>query len=72
MTLHFDLSQKAETRGGRIAQWIAYLLLTPQPRVRNSAFPRFFQRELFSLLDVAKLIDSKDSAMKLNKLIEPI
>ena len=26
----------------------------------------------FSLLDVAKLIDSKDSDMKLNKLIEPI
>ena len=26
----------------------------------------------FSLLDVAKLIDSKDSAIKLNKLIEPI
>ena len=63
--------------GGRIAQWIAYLLLAPRPRVRISAFPRFFSEKNdplgdFSPLDVAELIDSKDSAIKLNKLIEPI
>ena len=51
---------------GRIAQWIAYLLLARRPRVRISAFPRIFQRDFFlSLLDVAELIDSKkDSAIK--------
>ena len=34
----------------------------------------FSEREDFSLslLDVAELIDSKDSAIKLNKLIDPI
>ena len=38
------MSMKLENYlGGRIAQWIAYLLLTQWPRVRFSAFPRFFQ-----------------------------
>ena len=35
--------------GGRIAQWIAYLLLAQRPRVRFSAFPRFFQRKFLML-----------------------
>ena len=29
--------------GGRIAQWIAFLLLTQLPRVRFSEFPSFFR-----------------------------
>ena len=33
---------------------------------------KIFSERFFSLLDVAELIDSKDSAIKLNKLIEPI
>ena len=37
--------------GGCIAQWIAYLLLVQQPRVRFSAFPRF--------LDVAMIYQQR-------------
>jgi len=33
---------------------------------------KIFSGRFFSLLDVAELIDSKDSSIKLNKLIEPI
>ena len=61
-----------QLKGGRIAQWIAYLLFPLRPRVQLSAYPRFFSEIFISLLDVGELIDSKDSAIKLNKLIEPI
>ena len=46
------------SRGGRIAQWIAYLLLAQRPRVQFSAFPRFFQGLFLSLgiiLDVVEI-----------------
>ena len=39
-------------KGGRIAQWIAFLLLTQQPRVRLSAYPgRIFSLEFFLGVD---------------------
>ena len=39
----------------------------------NLGVSKIFFREIFSLLDTAELIDSKkDSAIKLNKLIEPV
>ena len=43
--------------GGRIAQWIAYLLLAQQSRVQCSAFPRFYQNNfsLGKILDVVEI-----------------
>ena len=38
----------------------------------NLGISKIFSENILSLLDVAKLIDSKDSAIKFNKLIEPI
>ena len=52
---------------GRHSTAVVFKLRAPAAQVRISAFPR----KIFSL-DVAELIDSKDSAIKLNKLIEPI
>ena len=54
-------------QGGRHSTAVAFKLRAPAAQVRISASPR----EIFSL-DVAELIDSKDSAIKLNKFIEPI
>ena len=54
-------------KGGRHSTAVAFKLRTPAARVQIFVFPR----DIFSL-DVAELIDSKDSAIKLNKLIEPI
>ena len=45
--------------GGRHSTAVALKLRAPEARVRISAFPRFFL-----ILDVAELIDSKDSALK--------
>ena len=60
---------RAKLRGGRHSTAVAFKLRAPAARVRISAFPR----EIFlSLLGVAGLIESKDSAIELNKLIEPI
>ena len=52
----YSLSVQAEMKelkglGGRVAQWIAYLLFTQRPRVRFSAFPRFFSE----ILDVIEI-----------------
>ena len=48
-TLDQFLRLKMTTLGGCIAQWIAFLLLTQQPRVWFSAFPRFFRNFLMLL-----------------------
>ena len=55
---------------GRHSTAVALKLRAPVAQVRISAFPR--EIFSFSLLDVAELIDSKDSAIRLDKLIEPI
>ena len=46
----FNLSNNWDRAGGRISQWIAYLLLAQQLRVRFSAFPRF--RKILDVVEI--------------------
>ena len=48
----------SEFMGGRIAQWVAFSLPTQQPRVRFSAFPKFYFLRKLTLSILPRLINS--------------
>ena len=51
---------------------VAFVLHNPTAPGSNLGISKIFSEIFLSLLDVAMLIESKDTAMKLIKLIEPI